>query len=154
MSHVPSGLTWVPGPKIASFVLPIWCKRTGFFSKHQPWAPPWHRHWTLELYIYTLWIQNMIYLMMTFLDVSSGAFRTWKLATDALFQDISRKGIFRQTLGLFRQILRYFQQTLGFFINQPLTLFTTTLREKILQYSPSRRVTVRHAIFRQCLAFK
>ena len=51
--------------------------------------------------VYSLWIQSMIYLM-TFLDVSSGAFRTWNLATDALFQDISRKGIFRQTLGLFR----------------------------------------------------
>ena len=60
------------------------------------------------------------------------------------YQDFSRKGIFRQTLGLFRQLLRYFQQTSGFFINQQLTLFTTS---DFLVYG-SRFVTVGHGLSR------
>jgi len=47
---------------------------------------------------------------------------------------------FSDTLGLFRQLLRYFQQTSGFFINQQLTLFTTS---DFLVYG-SRFVTVGH----------
>jgi hypothetical protein len=76
--------------------------------------------------------------------VSSGAFYTWNLATDVLLQDISGKGVCRQSL-------ENFQQALEFHIarhntSRCITLFSdgvSILQESFWSTSPC--VTVHHA---------